>query len=148
MPEEEKSVSRQEFQESIQAVTANLNLLGEVVNANVAALRKSFTIVDGHQHVLRRVVNDVVQECVFTHSRTEFDGSLPVWGDDPSYVALTEEGEVDFVWYYRQYNLCTAVISGFEVLAEKLKKEEPAEVLTPPAQEEIEFGGDYGARTA
>lgn len=139
----EQFVTQRQLQQVVEAYEQNLASITEVLTHNARAVRDALALVDAHMHVTRRVMNDVVQECFATFNDPNFTGELPVWGDS-YFVVGTEEGEVDYEWYFEQYNFCTAMIHAGLAIRRFLELDTPSEeVPEDPYVDEIEFGGDY-----
>lgn len=100
---------------AFQQLSRNQESFGKLFNTNIGAIKHSFELTDAWQHVIRRVINDLVK------------GTLE----------RSEEG-VDWEWYFGQYN----GVFGFASATVALKKE--PEVLPstaePPADDFV-FGG-------
>lgn len=118
-----------EVNKAFQQLSQNQEKLAQLVNQNFGAVHGAFDLVDGHQHVTRRIINDIVK------------GDVRVC-EDPS------EG-VDYQWYFMQYNACRAVLTFLTHLAKLLQKEEAEEqkdeekLGESSAGKDLVFGGDY-----
>lgn len=114
---------------AIQQLNQNQANLGSIFQKNFEAVGHAFTLVDGHQHINRRILNDLIKGEVKMH-------------EDPS------EG-IDYQWYVSLYNATNAVLFFLNWMARLGPKEveqepEPAEkLMAPPSEGDHVFGGDY-----
>ena len=118
-----------EVNKAFQQLSQNQEMLGKVMKQNFGAITAAFDLVDGHQHITRRILNDIIKGDVRLSS-------------DPT------EG-VDYMWYVEQYNACRSVLYFLSGLAKLLQKEEAekekAEEQVPAGNDSV-FGGDYATQ--
>lgn len=135
---------------SFQTLNDNQIKLGEIFNERKEALERAFVLVDAHQHVTRRILNDMYWGRVRptplhpddVEVMEENGGYLPWQG---MYMKIAGQ-EVDYEWYYEQYNLHRAIIVAFLSLRKFLgledEEEQPPEEPQEP-ENDFDFGGDY-----
>lgn len=119
---------RKEVNSAFQQLNDNQVQVGKVLNERRQAIEQAFVLVDAHQHVGRRVMNDIVSGRVQTQ---------PV---DPG-----ESQQIDYEWYFTQYNLYVAIIYAFSALRTAREEDKPKaqEVQSKESSNDLDFGGDY-----
>lgn len=122
------------FNEGLQQLSKNQETLGKNFNQNLNAILGAFQFVDAHQHVSRRILNDMAL------------GRLR--------MIVNADGtpdSIDYEWYHGEYHKVRFVIRFFEKLRELLgwddiQKEEDTEQPTEAPVDEFTFGGDYASQ--
>ena len=125
--------------EGLKLLSKNQETLGKNFNQNLDAIRGAFHFVDAHQHVQRRIMNDMAM------------GRLQMIIDDDGAPEL-----IDYEWYHRQYQGTRYVILFMEWLRKFLSHDEAEEEVEAPVETEkvnrplddFEFGGDYASQNS
>jgi hypothetical protein len=109
----------EQVNKAFQQLSDNQQKLAEACQTNFSAIRGGFELVDGHQFIFRRVLNDMVKGCV-----------------------QTNETGVDFEWYFRELTVTRAVAMAIATLKDEIKQD-PMSELRKLAGDDMVFGGDY-----
>lgn len=150
---------RKDVNSAFQTLNDNQIKLGQMFNERREALERAFTLVDAHQYVSRRILNDMYwnrvrptplheDDVAFLEELEEYElearlgqfqrhGFLRVWGQ-----------EIDYEWYFEQYNLHHAVVLMFAAMRKFLGLEDVPKQTEVQSEEEeqeqdLEFGGDF-----
>lgn len=130
-PELESLVEK--FNEGLKLLSDNQEKLGKNVNQNLGAVQGAFHFVDAHQHVSRRIMNDMAM------------GRLQMVVDAEGNPEL-----IDYEWYYRRYQWHRYVVLFIRWLKKYIgygddDEEENEEEAAPDEElaDDFTFGGDY-----
>ena len=112
--------SIQDVNRAFQQLSGNQEKFGKLLNENLEAIHHAFEMVDAHQMVTRRILNDLAK----------------------NQVCRDLDGDVDYQWYWQQLGAAQAVIMAFVALA-KLQTTEETPSIEASASEDFVIGGDY-----
>lgn len=126
---------------ALQTVDDAVRKLGELLNINIRHIGDAFTMVDGHQFVMRRILHDIWRGQVMPTPLTATDKEMLAAGNFSYRPPIVPESSIDYEWYYMQYNCCLAV-SAFISALHPVKHKEP-EMVVDQQENDFVFGGDY-----
>lgn len=124
--------------EALKLLSDNQEVLGRNVNQNLSVIQGAFHFVDAHQHVSRRILNDVAL------------GRLQMLVDDTGVPQA-----IDYEWYHGEYHKMRGVVLfiGWIRKMVGLDQQQEGEAETPTTEpkqppDDFTFGGDYASPNA
>ncbi len=141
---------RAEANKAFQQLNQNQQALAGVVAQNQDVLRKAFTFTDAHLFVQRRIMQDMFRNRArptpLHEEDVEWLATNPGWEAEAKHLwMMTETSEIDFGWYYDQYNGATGFFGFIEAWAKarNAEQEEEKKDDETPDEKGTVFGGDY-----